>query len=47
MHVNDRESCFRLFYHGPVTKLDKKNKTTLKKFDDGITPGSCDVIAIF
>ena len=41
MRVNDRESCFRLFYHGPVTKLDKKNKTTLKNFDNSITSGSC------
>ena len=47
MRVNDRESCFRLFYHGPVTKLDKKNKTTLKKFDNSTTSGSCDVIVIF
>ena len=47
MRVNDRESCFRLFYHGQVTKLDKKNKTTLKKSDNSITSGSCDVIVIF
>ena len=32
---------------GPVTKLDKKNKTTLKKFDDGVMSESCDVIPIF
>ena len=32
---------------GPVTKLDKRNKTTSKKFDDNVMSGSCDVIAIF
>ena len=30
-----------------VTKLYKKNKTTLKKFDDGVMSENCDVIVIF
>ena len=32
---------------GPVTKCDKRNKTTSKKFDDDVMSGSCDVIVIF
>ena len=32
---------------GPVTELDKRNKTTSKKFDDDVMPENCDVIAIF
>ena len=32
---------------GPVTKLDKKNKTTSKKFDNDVVSASCDVIVIF
>ena len=32
---------------GPVTKLDKRNKTTSKKFDDGVMSENCDVIVIF
>ena len=32
---------------GPVTKLHKRNKTTLKKFDDNIMLGNCDAIIIF
>ena len=32
---------------GPVTKLDKRNKTTSKKFDDHVMSENCDVIAIF
>ena len=32
---------------GPVTKLDKKNKTTSKKFNDDVMLKDCDVIAIF
>ena len=31
----------------PVTKLDKRNKTTSKNFDNDIMPENCDVIAIF
>ena len=31
----------------PVTKLDKRNKTTSKKFDDDIKSAKCDVIIIF
>ena len=32
---------------GPVTKLDKRNKTTSKSFDDDIMSKNCDVIVIF
>ena len=32
---------------GPVTKLDKRNKTTLKKFDDDVMSENCDIIVIF
>ena len=32
---------------GPVTKLDKRNKKTSKKFDDDIMSGNCNVIVIF
>ena len=32
---------------GPETKLDKKNKTTSKKFDDDVMSENCDVIVIF
>ena len=32
---------------GPVTKLDKRNKTTSKKFDFEVMSGNCDVIVIF
>ena len=32
---------------GQVIKLDKRNKTMSKKFDDGIISENCDVIAIF
>ena len=32
---------------GPVTKLYKRNKTNLKKFDDDAVSAICDVIAIF
>ena len=32
---------------GPVTKLDKRNKTTSKKFDDDVMPENCDVIVFF
>ena len=31
----------------PATKLDKRNKTTLKKIDNGVVLGNCDVIVIF
>ena len=30
-----------------VTKLDKKKKTTSKKYDDGVMSAYCDVIVIF
>ena len=32
---------------GPVTKIDKRNKTTSKKFDHDIISENCDVIVIF
>ena len=32
---------------GPVTKLGKRNKTTSKKFDDGVMLANCDIIVIF
>ena len=32
---------------GPVTKIDKRNKTTSKKFDDDVMSKHCDVIVIF
>ena len=32
---------------GPVTKLDKRNKTTSKKFDDDVMSTNRDVIVIF
>ena len=32
---------------GTVTKLDKRNKTTSKKFEDGIMSVNYDVIVIF
>ena len=32
---------------GPVTKLDKQNKTTSKQIDDDVISANCDVIVIF
>ena len=32
---------------GPVTKLYKKNMTTLKKIGDGVMSSNCDVIVVF
>ena len=32
---------------GPITKLDKRNKTTSKKFDHDVMSTNCDVIVIF
>ena len=32
---------------GPVTKLDKRNTVTSKKYNDGIMLVNCDVIVIF
>ena len=32
---------------GTVTKRDKKNKTTSKKFDNDVMSKNCDVIVIF
>ena len=32
---------------GPVSKLDKRNKTMSKKFDDDVMSANCNVILIF
>ena len=32
---------------GPVTKLDKRNKTTPKKFNDDVRSVNCGVIVMF
>ena len=32
---------------GTITKLDKLNKTRLKKFDDDVMSGNCDIVVIF
>ena len=32
---------------GPVTKIDKRNKTTSKTFDDDVMTGNFEVIVIF
>ena len=32
---------------GPVTKLDERNKTTSKEFDDNVMSANCDIILIF
>ena len=32
---------------GPVTKLDKRNKTTSKKIDNDVISKNCDVVIIF
>ena len=32
---------------GPVTKIDKRNKITSRKFDDGVMLINCDVINVF
>ena len=32
---------------GPVIKLDKRNKTTLRKFDNDVMSVNCDVIVNF
>ena len=32
---------------GPVPKLDKRNKTTSKKFDDDVMSANCDVSVNF
>ena len=32
---------------GPVTKLNKRNKATPKKFDDHVISAICDVIVFF
>ena len=32
---------------GPVTKLDNRNNTTSKQFDDDVMSKNCDVITIF
>ena len=32
---------------GPVTKLDRRNKITTKRFDDDAMSVNCDVIVVF
>ena len=32
---------------GPVTTIDKKNSTALKKFDDDVVSANYDVIVVF
>ena len=32
---------------GPVTKFDKRSKTTSKKSDDNVMPANCDAILFF
>ena len=32
---------------GPVTKVNKRNKITSKKFDDNVMSANCDAIVIF
>ena len=32
---------------GPVTKLDKRNKTTLKKFDDDVISANYKTLSFF
>ena len=32
---------------GPVIKVDKKNTTTSKTFDDDVMSANCDVIVVF
>ena len=32
---------------GPVTKLDKRNKTMSKKINDDVRLANCDVIVVF
>ena len=32
---------------GPVTKLNKRNTTTLKKMEDGVMLTNCDVVVFF
>ena len=32
---------------GPVTKIDKRNTATSRKFDDDVMLGNCDVIVFF
>ena len=44
---NSRTSYNIEMKFGPVTKLDKRNKTTSKEFDNDVTPKNCVAIAIF
>ena len=44
---NSRTSDDRDMKLGPVTKLDKRNKTTSKKFDIDVMLENCDVIVNF
>ena len=44
---NSRTSNDIEMKHGPVTKLDKRNKTTSKNFDDDAMSENFDVIVNF
>ena len=44
---NSRTSDYIDMKHGPVTKLDKRNKIKLNKFDDDAMSTNCDLIVIF
>ena len=43
----DNEKLLTLIWVGGNFKLDKRNKTMLKKIDDDIILANCDVIVIF
>ena len=44
---NSRTSDYIDMEFGPVTKIDKRNKTTSKNTDDDVMSENCDVIVIF
>ena len=46
-HRNSRISDDIDMKLGPVTKLDKRNKTTSKRFYDDVMSTNCEVIVIF
>ena len=43
---NSRTSNYIDIKFGPITKLDKKNRLTLRKFDYDLVLSNCDVIVI-
>ena len=44
---NSRTSNYIHIKFGPVTKLDKRNRTTPKKIDDDVMSANCNAIVIF